>query len=63
MIYSYIDHLIIKYFEPFFNKIIDSKLKNEYMNKIFDFILKSQNKQDYKFFDFDSDIKELIITN
>ena len=33
------------------------------MNKIFDFILKSQNKQDYKFFDFDSDIKELIITN
>ena len=63
MIYSYIDHLIIKYFEPFYNKIIDSKLKNEFMNKIFDFILKSQNKQDYKFYDFDSDIKELIITN
>ena len=51
-----------KYFEPFFNKMIESDIKNEFITKVMDFILKQKNKE-LKFFDFDSDIKELIITN
>ena len=62
IIYFSIDNLITNYFEPFFNNIMDSKLKVDFMNKIMDFIMKIQNKDDNKFFDFNSDIKELIIT-
>ena len=62
IIYIYIDNLMAKYFEPFFNKMIDSDLKNDFITKVMDFILKEKNKE-LKFFDFDSDIKDLIITN
>ena len=62
VIYIYIDNLISKYFEPFFNKMNDSNLKNDFITKVMDFILKNKNSE-LKFFDFDSDIKELIITN
>ena len=40
----------------------DSNLKNDFITKVMDFILKNKNSK-LKFFDFDSDIKELIITN
>ena len=40
----------------------DSNLKNDFITKVMDFILKNKNSE-LKFFDFDSDIKELIITN
>ena len=62
IIYIYIDNLMTKYFEPFFNKMIESDIKNEFITKVMDFILKQKNKE-LKFFDFDSDIKDLIITN
>ena len=62
IIYSFIDHLILKYFEPRFNNIMGSELKSDFMNKILDYVIKNQNKEDYKFFDFNSNIKELIIT-
>ena len=63
IIYPFIDYLIVKYFEPFFNKIMDSKLKTDFMNKIMNYIFKIQKKEDTQFFDFDSDIKELIIAD
>ena len=63
IIYSSIDCLITNYFEPFYYEIIDSKLKINFMNKIMDFIMQNLNKEDNKFFDFISDIKDLIITN
>ena len=63
IIYPSIDYLITNYFEPFYNEIIDSKLKINFMNKIMDFIMQNLNKEDNKFFDFISDIKDLIITN
>ena len=63
IIYSSIDCLITNYFEPFYYEIIDSKLKINFMNKIMDFITQNLNKEDNKFFDFISDIKDLIITN
>ena len=62
IIYPSIDYLITNYFEPFYNEIIDSKLKINFMNKIMDFIMQNLNKEDNKFFDFISDIKDLIIT-
>ena len=62
-IYPFIDNLIINYFEPFFNKLMDSKSKMKLMNKIMDFLMKNLHKEDNQFFDFNSDIKELIITN
>ena len=62
IIYPSIDYLITNYFEPFYNKIIDSKLKINFMNKIMNFIMQNLNKEDNKFFDFISDIKDLIIT-
>ena len=61
IIYTSIDTLITNYFEPSFNNIMDSKSKINFMNKILNFIIKIQNKEDNKFFDFNSDIKELII--
>ena len=62
IIYTSIDTLITNYFEPSFNNIMDSKSKIDFMNKILNFIIKIQNNEDNKFFDFNSDIKELIIT-
>ena len=62
IIYIYIDNLMTKYFEPFFNKMIDTDLKNDFITKVMDYILKEKNRE-LKFFDFDSDIKDLIITN
>ena len=61
IIYTSIDTLITNYFEPSFNNIMDSKSKIDFMNKILNFIIKIQNNEDNKFFDFNSDIKELII--
>jgi len=61
IIYTSIDALITNYFEPSFNNIMDSKSKIDFMNKILNFIIKIQNNEDNKFFDFNSDIKELII--
>ena len=61
IIYTSIDSLITNYFEPSFNNIMDSKLKIDFMNKILNFIIQIQNKEENKFFDFNSDIKELII--
>ena len=61
IIYTSIDNLITNYFEPSFNNIMDSKSKIDFMNKILNFIIKIQNNEDNKFFDFNSDIKELII--
>ena len=62
IIYTSIDTLITNYFEQSFNNIMDSKLKIDFMNKILNFIIKIQNNEDNKFFDFNSDIKDLIIT-
>ena len=61
IIYTSIDSLITNYFEPSFNNIMDSKLKIDFMNKILNFIIQIQNKEDNNFFDFNSDIKELIL--
>ena len=56
IIYTSIDTLITNYFEPSFNNIMDSKSKIDFMNKILNFIIKIQNNEDNKFFDFNSDI-------
>lgn len=63
-IYNFIDNLIIKYFEPRFNEIMmNSKLKNEFLNKIMEFALKGQNKEDNEFYDINASVNELIIVN
>ena len=61
ILYVFIDNIITNYFEPFFNKMTDSKLRIEFMNKIIDYIIKKENGIDNKFLDFKSDIKDLIL--
>lgn len=60
-LYSVIDNIIIKYFEPKFNEIINSEQKTEFYNKIMKHVLKDQNKEDNDFYDINSLIDELII--
>ena len=60
--YNLIDSLTKKYFEPQFNKIMESKeRKMDFLNKIMDYILKGQNKEDNEFYDINSNVNELII--
>jgi hypothetical protein len=57
------DNLIRKYFEPRFNEIMNTKLKIDFLNKIMDYILKYNIKEDNDFCDINSTINELIIVN
>ena len=42
---------------------MNSKLKNEFLNKIMEFALKGQNKEDNEFYDINASVNELIIVN
>ena len=59
--YSVLDIIIIKYFMPRFNNIMESQEKIDFMNKIINSAVKSQNKKDNEFFDINSSINEIII--
>ena len=59
--YSVLDNIIINYFIPRFNNIMESQEKIDFMNKIINFALKSQNQKDNEFFDINSSINEIII--
>ena len=61
--YNVIEYIITKYFEPRFNEIMNSELKNSFLNKIMDFTLKGQNQDDNEFLDINSSVNELIIVN
>ena len=61
--YNLIDIIIKKYFEPRFNEIMNSKIKNDFLNKISDFILKELNNVDNQFYDINASVDELIIVN
>ena len=59
--YSVLDIIIIKYFMPRFNNIMESQEKIDFMNKIINSTVKSQNQKDNEFFDINSSINEIII--
>lgn len=59
--YSVLDNIIIKFFMPRFNEIMDSQEKIDFMNKIINCALKSQNQKDNEFYDINSSINEIII--
>lgn len=59
--YTVLDNIIIKYFMPRFNNIMDSQEKIDFMNKIINSVLKSHNQKDNEFYDINSSINEIII--